>query len=106
MIIAELAKYMEEMLPDVHADNLRFKACPKEFLIDMGYREVRQINGYWYGLYRMMYSVALYCKLDASGNAGGRLCFDTWANAALWLKEWDGVQTPTKQDGLKADKRV
>lgn len=83
-----------------------FKAKPVQFLESMGYSHVRQINGRWYGLFRYMYTVGLVCNMDWGGNAGGRICFDTMANAARFLETWDGKTQPTIEDGMKADKRV
>ena len=101
-----LLKYLSTLDVVDHDYQKRYREDPINFLCDMEYKEIRMINNHYYGLMRMMYTVALYCKLNDTGNSGGRLCFDTWANASLWLKNWDGIETPTEQDGLTSDKRV
>ena len=78
----------------------------EEILKKEGYENLREINGKWYGTMRMLFTTGLFCDLTSWGNRGGRLCFETKADAVNWLKNWDGVATPTKRDGLTADKRT
>ena len=56
------------------------------------------------GLIRNMFTVGVCYRMDDIG-PGGRFCFDSWSNAALFLKEWDGTYYPTVgEDGCTAIK--
>lgn len=59
-----------------------------------GYKELREvIPGYWCGIHRFMYTCGVCCGLDETGYLN-RFCFDTWQNASLFLKDWDGHTPP------------
>ena len=56
------------------------------------------------GLIRMAFTVGVCYRMDDIG-PGGRICFDSWLNAELFLKEWDGTYYPTVgEDGCTAIK--
>lgn len=58
-----------------------------------GYKELRVIDGQLCGIQRFIYTVGVCYGLDSTGYVG-RFCFDTWANASLFLREWDGITLP------------
>lgn len=65
-----------------------------DILRDNGYRELREVEGRGVcGLQRFLYTVGVCVGLDKTGYRG-RFCFDTWSNASLFLKEWDGETMP------------
>ena len=77
----------------------------QSFLENLGYAEVRQVNGLWCGLMRMIFTVGVFIDMDRVGPMQGRICFDTWDNASKFLKEWDGKTRPVVgEDGVTADK--
>ena len=79
----------------------------KGFLEREGYERVRLVNGcMWCGIRRMMFTAGLFIDLDEAGVRQGRFCFETYAQAALFLRNWDGVEEPTEDDGLTANKRI
>jgi len=69
------------------------------------YCEIREVKpDYYCGLYRFLYTVGVCCGLDETGYLN-RFCFDTWQNAELFLKEWDGKTLPVVgEDGCTAIK--
>jgi hypothetical protein len=76
------------------------------FLETMGYTQVCIVNGQVCGLMRMIFTAGLFIDMDEVGPSGGRICFDTYADASLFLKEWDGITDPVIGiDGCTADKR-
>lgn len=78
----------------------------KAFFESHGYTNVRQINGKWYGLMRMIFTTGIFCDLNERGNSGGRMCFENHYDAVRFFESWDGETAPTKADGLTADKRT
>ncbi|MGI9251151.1 MAG: hypothetical protein ACR2PR_08135 [Pseudohongiellaceae bacterium] len=65
---------------------------------------VEKPAGCWCGIARFIYTVGVCVGLDMSGYRR-RFCFDSWQNAELFLKEWDGVTLPVVGvDGCKAIK--
>ena len=73
---------------------------------DLGYGDVRVINNKVCGTFRLLYTHSVMVDIDSDGNYdGGRICFDTHQNAALFLADWDGKTRPVVGvDGCKADK--
>ena len=72
--------------------------------IKHGYAHPRDIDGVTCGLYRMLFTVGVFYDIDDGGSAG-RICFDTWQNAELFLKDWDARSIPeVGVDGVKAIK--
>lgn len=70
-----------------------------------GYTDLRKIDGVLYGILRQIYTVGVFYGIDEQGNNKGRICFDTYQNAALFLKYWDGYTMPVVGvDGCKAVK--
>lgn len=77
----------------------------KGFLEREGYERIRLVNGcMWCGIRRMIFTTGLFIDLDEVCARQGRFCFETYAQAALFLKSWDGASVPTKDDGLTANK--
>ena len=74
-------------------------------LNELGYHEIRFIPDLGLcGVQRFMFTCGVCYGLDETGYAG-RICFDTWQNASLFLKEWDGVTLPkVGDDGCTAIK--
>lgn len=74
-------------------------------LDEHGYADVRHVDGRGFcGLMRMMFTVGVCVGLDETGMKG-RICFDTWQNAQLFLSEWDGKTEPVVgEDGCTAIK--
>lgn len=58
-----------------------------------GYTQLRHINGMACGVMRFIYTCGVCFGLDDTGYVG-RYCFDTYQNASLFLKDWDGLSTP------------
>jgi hypothetical protein len=76
------------------------------FLENEGYFDVRNIDGKWYGLRYMLFTVGVFCDCDKIGPQNGRICFDTLQNAKGFYLAWDGKTDPVVGvDGCKADKR-
>ena len=76
----------------------------KEILESYGYEEIRCIDGIWCGLMRFLYTVGVCHGMDEH-SIKGRFCFDTYQNASLFLKDWDGETPPViGDDGCTAIK--
>lgn len=70
-----------------------------------GYQQVREIDGKLYGLMRFIYTVGVVTGLDDFGYEG-RICFDTFQNAELFFRDWDGITPPVVgEDGCTSAKR-
>lgn len=65
----------------------------ERFLLSEGYTNLRDIEGMVCGCYRFIFTSGVCYGIDFGGLAG-RFCFDTKANARLFLKEWDGIEKP------------
>lgn len=77
-------------------------AIPK--IVEEEYQNIRVIDDMICGTARMIYTTGVFYNLDYCGYSG-RFCFDTELNAALFLRDWDGVTPPTIGiDGCKAIK--
>ena len=70
-----------------------------------GYDHVREIDGVGFvGISRFIYTVGVLWGLDETGYAG-RFCFDTYNDAVLFLRDWDGTTYPVVgEDGCTAIK--
>jgi len=83
---------------------------PEEFalflhLFHAGYRHIRIIDGKFYGIHRMIYTVGVFCDLDRDFVNNGRICFGTHQEAVDFLAQWDGIADPAPFYP-KADKRM
>ena len=65
----------------------------EERIAENGYTDIRIINGMICGISRFIYTCGVCYGLDETGYVG-RYCFDSHQNAALFLKDWDGLATP------------
>jgi hypothetical protein len=75
-----------------------------DFFFNLGYREIRLIDGEYCGLLRFIYTVGVCYGLDETGYRG-RFCFDNHLDASLFLADWDGVTLPVVgEDGCTAIK--
>ena len=76
-----------------------------ERLHELGYREIREVGELGLcGIMRFLFTCGVCYGLDETGYAG-RICFDTWQNAFMFLEEWDGVTLPkVGDDGCTAIK--
>lgn len=69
------------------------------------YRSLRNIDGMLCGIMGQVYTVGVFYGIDEIGNNEGRICFDTYQNAELFLQDWDGHTLPVVgEDGCKAVK--
>lgn len=81
-------------------------ATDEDFFINEGYQHVRFVPEVgWCGITPMLFTTGVFIDLDEVGPRQGRYCFSEWAEAVHFLKHWDGVKEPTKEDGLTANKR-
>ena len=66
----------------------------EEELAAMGYMELREVEGWGMcGISRFIYTCGVCYGMDATGMRG-RFCFDTYQNASLFLRDWDGKTLP------------
>jgi hypothetical protein len=63
------------------------------FVAEMGYTNLRWINGQLCGLYRFLYTIGVVYGISENFY-DGRFCFDNRLDAELFLKEWDGKKLP------------
>ena len=69
----------------------------KALMESYSYEHVREIDGMLCGLMRYLFTVGVCFGLD-EGGLKGRFCFDTYQNAELFLREWDGKTYPVVGD--------
>lgn len=74
-------------------------------LLGFGYKEIRIIDGKFYGIRRMIFTTGVFCELDACSVNNGRICFETWQEASDFLSQWDGKADPASFYP-RADKRT
>lgn len=79
----------------------------KEMLEGYGYEDVQEVPGVgWCGVGRFIFTCGVCFGMTETG-VRGRFCFDTMANARLFLNEWDGRTYPQVGiDGCTAIKGV
>lgn len=76
----------------------------EKLLIENNYENVREIDGMVCAISRFMFTVGVCYGIDLTGYRG-RFCFDSYQNAELFLKEWDGKTPPViGEDGCTAIK--
>lgn len=70
-----------------------------------GYSNVRLVEGRGLcGLMRQAFTTGVFVNLEEYGHSG-RICFDTWQDAELFLRDWDGKTHPVVgEDGCTAIK--
>ena len=65
---------------------------------------IQEVDGIYYGIMRMMFTVGIAVGLDR-GVYGGRFCFNTLQDALAFYDTWDFKTRPVVgQDGCTADK--
>ena len=69
-----------------------------------GYQGMREIDGMVCATMRFLFTVGVCYGIDETGYRG-RFCFDSYQNAELFLKDWDGKTLPViGEDGCTAIK--
>jgi len=97
----------EEFMELVNTYSAESSEVSEKFLLEIGYENVRQINGRWYGVQRVGFNVGVMCNLSWSGPDDGRICFQSFRYACEFLANWDGIEAPVVgKDGCAADKRT